>query len=146
MSRSLILLAAAAIACASTPDAQVPPLPGCYRFQAGEAVDTYRLPAGVRLTDRPLEGWPAIARRGDVKVAITLTGDGEADHPFGYWLEEPGDSVEIGYPAGGGIVLDLAVVDNGLEGRARAVGDVMQYGREPGPRSLPVRLEPASCR
>lgn len=135
------------ISCASTPNG-APPVPSCYYFQEGEATTAFRLPEGVRLTDEPLEGWPAIMQRGDVKVAVTLTRLGEADYPFGYWLEEPGDSVEIGYPAGGGIVLELAVQSGALDGTARSYSDVLRYGDEPSAsaRALPVRLERGDCR
>lgn len=145
--RLLLIGALAGVSgCASTPDATAQDVMGCYFFEPGDAVETFRLPEGVHLTDRPLEGWPAIMERGDVKVAVTLRTDGTADYPFGYWLLEAADSVEIGYPAGGGIVLDLATDGDALEGIARALGDTRSFGQEDeGPTELPVRLEPGSC-
>lgn len=147
----LVLATLATTACASTPDtaaqtASTPELQGCYFFEAGEAVETLRLPRGVRLTDEALEGYPAIMSRGDVKVAVTLRADDVADYPFGYWLWEGDDAVEIGYPAGGGLVLDLAIDGDALDGTARAVGDarLMDADAE-GLRPLPVRLEPGDC-
>ena len=143
---SCIALAGAAVAlsCASTPDWGAP-FPGCYFFEPGRAVETYRLPEGVRLTDRPLEGWPTVPRSGDAKVATTLTGAGETDHPFAYWLEQPGDSVVVGYPLGGTVVLDLRVGDGVLEGTVRSVGDIMPYGGASAPDPIPVRLERGHC-
>lgn len=138
---ALLLVAA----CASTPDrGDPPPAPGCYFFVAGDAVQEFRLPEGVHLTDRALTGWPAIMQRGDVKVAVTLRSTGTADYPFGYWLEE-GDSIEVGYPSGGGIVLDLAPAGDALVGTARALGDTAPPGETPDRRSLSVRLERRAC-
>lgn len=141
-----LALALTVTACASAPRSSGPSLEGCWFFDAGEATTALRLPEGVRLTGDTLEGWPAIQQRGNVRVAVTLTGNGSADYPFGYWLRESADSVEIGYPAGGGIVLDLEVAGRVLRGTARALGDTQPYGREDGPpRSLPVRLDAGAC-
>lgn len=117
---------------------------GCYFFQHDDASTSMRLPVGVRLTDRGLEGWPAIMERGDVKVAVTLTRNGEADYPFGYWLSEV-TGIEVGYPAGGGIVLDLSLSGGVLEGTARALGDAFAAGQEGAVREIDVRLERGAC-
>ncbi|MDX1675075.1 MAG: hypothetical protein R3314_09805 [Longimicrobiales bacterium] len=139
-----LAVAAVAVSCASTPD-WGPPFPGCYFFQEGEAVERFRLPAGVRLTDRPLEGWPTVMQRGDAKVATTLTATGETDHPFAYWLEQPGDSLEVGYPLGGTVALDLAVGDGVLEGTVHSMSDMMSYGGGSPPDPMAVRLERGHC-
>ena len=142
---AVLLLAAA---CANAPrqtEAGPRSLPGCYSFVDSEADRAFRLPEGVRLTEDTLTGWPAIMQRGDVNVAVTLTARGTADYPFGYWLEEADGSVEIGYPAGGGIVLDVERDGQALVGTARALGDTAPPGETPDRRALPVRLERRSC-
>ena len=131
--------------CASTSDSPAFELPGCYYFTQDDVFRELRLPWGIRLQDAPLEGWPAMTARGGRK-ATTLTGTDEVDHPFGYWLTEAPDSVEIGYPAGGGLVLELAVrEDHGLEGTARPVGDVIEPGADGEPAARPVHLLWARC-
>lgn len=141
LSGAVLVLAA----CASTPDRDAPPdYPGCYFFAAGEAMETFRLPEGVQLTERALTGWPAIMQRGDVKVAVTLRAGGTADYPFGYWLAESG-ALEVGYPSGGGIVMELEPDGDGLAGTARALGDTAPLGETPDRRELPVRLEKRAC-
>jgi hypothetical protein len=115
---------------------------GCWYFERDAAATALALPWGVRLTGDAVTGWP-IAERG-ARVAATLTPDGDAGHPFGYWLELPGDSLEIGYPAGGGITLRVAREAAALSGIARPVGDVITPGAPP--RSdHPVRLTRAAC-
>jgi hypothetical protein len=144
----LAAVAAATAACASAPpEASSDSLAGCYFFQPDDAARSFRLPDGIRLTTSALEGWPAIMQRGGVMVAVTLTDQGSADYPFGYWLLEDDGTVEAGYPAGGGIVLDLAVGRDRLEGTARAVGDVDVYGdeAETASREVPVRLDRGDC-
>ena len=131
-------------ACASTSEEPAGMLPGCYYFAQDSVFRELRLPWGVRLEDVALEGWPGMEQRG-AKRATPLTGTEEVDHPFGYWIATAPDSVEIGYPAGGGLVLDLIIrPDRGLEGLARPVGDVVRPGA-PEPRSRPVDLMWARC-
>lgn len=134
-----------AFACAHTPDrGDVREPIGCWYFDRNDAATALNLPWGIRLTGDSLTGWPAIDQRGGARVAATLTPDGDQGHPFGYWLETSGDSIEVGYPGGGGLVLRLAVSDTALTGIARPVGDALPL--EPGPRpDRPVRLTPARC-
>lgn len=120
---SALVAAACASACATTADTPTADLAGCYYFERDAAAEQLRLPWGVRLLDRPLEGWPAIQQLEGVRVASTLTAQGDVDHPFGFWRPLAGDSVHIGYPAGGGLSLRLAVETGGLAGTARPVGD-----------------------
>ncbi|HUE77535.1 MAG TPA: hypothetical protein VMM83_06295 [Longimicrobiales bacterium] len=123
---SAMIAAACASGCASTGDDEPPAdLAGCYYFERDAAADQLRLPWGVRLLDRPLEGWPAIQQLVGVRVATTLTADGDVDHPFGYWRPMGQDSINIGYPAGGGLSLRLAVEPARLAGTARPVGDAL---------------------
>lgn len=123
-----LVAAACASACASTGDAPPADLAGCYYFDRDAAAEQLRLPWGVRLLDRPLEGWPAIQQLEGVRVATTLTPDGDVDHPFGFWRPLAGDSVHIGYPAGGGLSLRLAVEAGRMTGTARPVGDALPMG------------------
>jgi len=97
---------------------------GCYQFAWNSEAARLGLPWGLVLMDEPLsEGWP-IHARGDVRSAATATSpSGRADHPFGYWLRTAGDSIEVGYPGGGGIVLVLSPEGPDLVGEGRAVGD-----------------------
>lgn len=122
---STFVAAACASGCASTDDAPPADLAGCFYFERDAAADQLRLPWGVRLLDQPLEGWPAIQQLDGVRVAATLTGEGDADHPFGYWRPLGEDSINIGYPAGGGLSLRLAVEPGRLTGTARPVGDAL---------------------
>ena len=141
-------LAVAVAGCASAggmEGAAAQDVTGCYLFVADEAAAAMRLPQGIRLTDQALTGWPAIMQRGGVKVAVTLTRTGEADYPFGYWLVEDDGTLEVGYPAGGGIVMDLEAGRDTLEGTARAVGDTWSFGEDEGVREIEVQLERATC-
>lgn len=135
-------------ACASVPGGVAAQgIEGCWYFEMDAAAASLRLPMGIRLTATPLENWPSIMRRGDVRVAVTVTRQGDADYPFGYWLRE-GGRVEVGYPGGGGVVLDLAPGRSTLEGTARAVGDARRPGemdRDEPADAIRVRLERRSC-
>lgn len=143
------IMAAALVmsACASTPDPVVDRLAGCYYFETGEVAQRLRLPWGVRLVADTIGGWPALQQRSGVQRAVTLVAPGqEAAHPFGYWLPLDGDSVEIGYPAGGGLLLALAAGPTHLTGTVTPVGDALPPGAEdPHPRSEPVSLLRARC-
>ncbi|MEJ2504176.1 MAG: hypothetical protein P8177_12840 [Gemmatimonadota bacterium] len=136
---------AAVTACASTGQVGDDSLPGCYYFEQDDVHRSLRLPWGVRLAPEALDGWPALQQRDGVRVATTLTTDGDADHPFGYWLPLASDSLEIGYPGGGGYTLRLAVEGQRLEGTARPVGDVRAPGQESLPAPSPVALTRALC-
>lgn len=138
--------AIALAACASTGERQEGAVPGCYYFQQDPAAEELNLPWGVRLKEADLQGWPAMERRGGAREAATLTGRGEADHPFGYWMTTASDSVEIGYPAGGGFVLKLAVGEElDLRGVAIPVGDMVNPN-DPSPREQhAVLLTRARC-
>jgi hypothetical protein len=147
---AVALAAAALAACAGPPDQPEQPEPrplvGCHYFVQDQVAQQLRLPWGLRLLDRPLEDWPAIQQRGDVRVATTLTGQGEASFPFGYWLRTAEDSVEMGYPGGGGLVLRLAMENGALRGTAHAVGDALQPpAARPSPAAHPVALTWARC-
>jgi hypothetical protein len=142
-----IPLLAYAGGCATTPGPAADALPGCYYFEQDAAAQALQLPWGVRLTADSLTGWPAIQQRPDVRRAVTLTGtDATATYPFGYWRPLAGDSVEIGYPAGGGLLLRLAIEADGLAGTARPVGDVVaQPGIVEDAALQRVRLTRARC-
>lgn len=123
-------------------------LAGCYRFQETAGSDALGLPWGVVLEDEPLgEGWPLMDRFEEVHRARTLASETRrADHPFGYWRPIPGDSIEIGYPAGGGVTLTVAPTEGGFAGRGRGAGDAMRPGETPGPRpARPVEAERTPC-
>ncbi len=143
--RSLLLIALVAGACASTPDGSAQDLAGCYYFEQDATARELNLPWGVRLTAEPLTGWPPLEQEEDVRVAVTLIGEEEtADHPFGYWRPMADDSVRIGYPGTGGFVVDLVVGESELVGTATPVGDAglddrpvhdvrLMHARCPGP-------------
>lgn len=124
------------------------PVVGCYRFLETAGSEALGLPWGVILDEGPLEeGWPLVERFEEVRRARTATSEtGRADVPFGYWRPVAGDSVEIGHPGGGGVVLVVAPADGGLAGTGRSAGDALQPGQEPGPRpSRPVRARRFEC-
>jgi hypothetical protein len=123
-SRLILPLALLAGACASTPDGSAQELAGrCYYFEQDATARSLNLPWGVRLTDQPLTGWPALAET-EARVAVTLMGpDESADHPFGYWQSRSADSVRLGYPGMGGLLVDAHVEDAALVGTATPVGD-----------------------
>lgn len=141
------LAAAALAACAGPPEQPEPrPLIGCHYFVQDQVAQQLHLPWGVRLLDQPLEDWPAIQQRGDVRVATTLTGHSEENFPFGYWLRTAEDSVELGYPGGGGLVLRLAMENGALRGTAHPVGDALEPpAARPSPTAHPVALIWARC-
>lgn len=122
---------------------------------AGARASDLRLPLGIRLTDRALEGWPAVQQLEGVRVAATLTPQGERDHPFGFWRPfADGDSVHVGYPAGGGLAMDLDALPEperegeagvALAGAVRPVGDVLRPGSSGDPDPRPVRLSAGRC-
>lgn len=139
-----ILLASA---CASTPEPEPDVVDGCYYFERGAVAERLRLPWGVRLTPDTLTGWPAIQQRPGVRRATTLVGPGQdAAQPFGYWVPLDRDSLEIGYPAGGGLLLVVATGPTHLTGTIRPVGDALPPGAvEDDPRAEPVSLVRARC-
>ena len=141
-----VAVAAVFAACASTGERQQGVAPGCYYFQQDAVAEDLNLPWGVHLKEGDLQGWPALERRGGAREAATLTPRGEADHPFAYWIAPAADSVEIGYPAGGGFVLKLTVDDDqDLRGVAIPVGDMVNPN-DPSPRERhPVTLTWARC-
>jgi hypothetical protein len=120
------------------------PLMGCHYFIRDADAEGLGLPWGIQLYDEPLEGWPALQQRGDVRRAATLTGDGREAFPFGYWLAPARDSLEIGYPAGGGLILRLVVGDR-VTGAATPVGDAIPYGEAQDRAPVAVRLIHAQC-
>jgi hypothetical protein len=148
--RPAALLAAAAIiglapACATTPENGQADRTGCWYFERDADAEALRLPWGVRLLPDSLTGWPALERLPGVRRATTLARPGEeAGHPFGYWRSLGGDTVEIGYPAGGGLLLQLEGDTAHLTGTATPVGDAVAPGAAP-PRVRPVTLTRARC-
>jgi hypothetical protein len=102
------------------------PLVGCHYFVQDDVARDLQLPWGVRLLDDPWRAGPPPAAPG-VMQATTLTGHDEVDFPFGYWVVSAQDSLEIGYPAGGGLLLELAMINGAFEGRARPVGDAVPH-------------------
>lgn len=141
-------------ACATTPEPiGTEALIGCWYFEQGSAPPGLRLPWGVRLAEGPLEGWPALQARGDVRVAETLTAAAPRDFPIGYWrTTAEGDSLEMGYPAGGGLLVSVAVPRGGeeapaLDGAVAPVGDAVEPGGRASSGSGPhrVRLTSARC-
>jgi hypothetical protein len=152
--KSLVLLAIlpAAAGCGTWPQTGIEALAGCWYFEQDAVARELQLPWGVRLMDRPLDGWPALERLDGVKLAATLTRGGDRDHPFGYWRLFPrGDSVHLGHPGGGGFAVDAGVVPNDdgwpeLAGAARPTGDVMPApGDEATRAARSVRLTRARC-
>ena len=149
MSRRIIAAAAlvalsGASACRTAPATTTSDPVGCWYFDRNEAAGALMLPWGIRLSEEELTGHAGLHARGEPRVAATLDVDGERNHPFGYWLPIAGDSIEIGYPAGGGILLRVARGDTSLSGIARELGDAMVPGAPP--RSAhDVRLTRAQC-
>jgi hypothetical protein len=146
--RPAALLAAAIVlapACATTPENGQADRTGCWYFERDADAEALRLPWGVRLLPDSLTGWPALERLPGVRRATTLARPGEeAGHPFGYWRPLGGDTVEIGYPAGGGLLLRLDGDAAHLAGTATPVGDAMAPGAAP-PQARPVTLTRARC-
>jgi len=149
----ILTLAAAALTSAACAGNAAPPggpeLPGCYYAERNEAARVLGLPWGIELLTDSLTGWPAIQQLAGVRQARTLTPAGPQDHPFGYWRPlAAGDSVELGYPGGGAVLLELAVSADGhtLDGTGRALGDARPIGA---PRQdtavAPVILRQARC-
>jgi hypothetical protein len=115
--------------CMTTPDPAPADEARCYYFERDAGAEALRLPWGVMLLPDPLEGWPAIQQLPGVRQAATLVGHEQAaSFPFGYWRPLGVDSLEIGYPAGGGIVMALEAEPMRLAGVAREVGDALPPG------------------
>jgi hypothetical protein len=132
-------------ACASRPPVSAIP-PGCYYFERDAAAERLRLPWGVQLLEDSISGWPALQELSGVRRAVTLLGHGRsASHPFGYWRLVGSDSVEIGYPAGGGLVLDLRAENGRLTGSALPAGDAVAPGEAAARTRENVRLTHALC-
>ena len=112
------------------------PVVGCYQFERNSGARSLGLPWGIELEAAEVgEGWPLIASLEGVRRARTATSaSGRADHPFGYWHLTPADSLEIGYPGGGGIVLSLGKEGQDLVGQGTDAGDVLPFGAPAGPR------------
>lgn len=144
MTRTVRIAACSALslsACVSAPAAAPADPVGCWYFERDEHASALNLPWGVRLAADALADAPA---HHDARAARTLQADGEADHPFGFWAPIAGDSILIGYPAGGGLVLRLAGGDTSMHGIARPVGDVVAPGAPPRA-ERPVHLSRAQC-
>lgn len=137
---ALILLAVACASAGQGSDSTI--APGCYYFEQDDVARQLQLPWGIRLLDRPLDGWPAVQQYGDARVATTLTGRDEIDHPFGYWRGLTGDSILVGYPGGGGLSLRLTPDSGGITGTARPVGDATLAPQRP---TYTLRLIHARC-
>lgn len=131
----LSALAASGAACPAPQDGVVAELPACFQFERNAGARALGLPWGFVLEDEALgSGWPLVADRPGVRRARTATSPTErADQPFGYWAPA-GDSVEIGYPGGGGVVLTLSPQGQDLIGQGVAVGDAVPLGGAMGPR------------
>ena len=140
---ALVALSGAA-ACRTAPATTTSDPVGCWYFDRNEAAAALLLPWGIRLGGDELTGHAGLEARGDPRAAATLEPDAERDHPFGYWLPIAGDSIEIGYPAGGGILLRVARGDTSMSGNARELGDAMLPGAAPRTAHA-VRLTRAQC-
>jgi hypothetical protein len=132
-----VTVTAALAACASGASSQASELAGCYQLERNAGARALGLPWGFVLEDEELgAGWPLVSERAGVQRARTATSPtGRADVPFGYWASAAGDSVEIGYPGGGGVVLTLASTGQDLIGQGVAVGDAVPLGGAMGPRA-----------
>lgn len=120
----------------------------CFQFERDAGARALGLPWGAVLEDVPLgEGWPLVSDRAGVRRALTATSPtGRADHPFGYWAPAAGDSVELGHPGGGGLVLTLGRSGQDLIGHGTAVGDAVPLGGRVGPRPpVPVIARRVLC-
>jgi hypothetical protein len=139
------LAASAAAACLTAPHAGAGP-EGCWYFERDAAAEALQLPWGVRLLADTLSGFPAIQQQPGVRRAQTLLGWTEsAGHPFGYWRPVGADSLEIGYPAGGGLLLRVAAGAERATGTARPVGDILRPDGAPLPGEQRVALVRAAC-
>ena len=128
-------------ACVSAPAATPADPVGCWYFERDAHATALNLPWGVRLLENELADAPA---HEDARAARTLHADGEAEFPFGFWAPIAGDSIVVGYPAGGGLVLRLAGGDTSMHGIARPVGDVIVPGAT-ARADRPVHLSRAQC-
>ena len=142
-SRALAAVALLLGGCVHAPPAATADPLGCWYFDRDASAAALNLPWGVELADEALAGWPALEQRGGARLARTLTPDGPEDHPFGYWMME-GDSLEVGYPGGGGLLLLLELGTAELAGVARPLGDAVAPGAAPRT-TRPVRLTRAQC-
>ena len=143
---SVALCSALVASCASAPPAERDAA-GCYQFERNDGARALGLPWGFELDAAPLgQGWPLLTDREGVKRARTATSPtGRDDHPFGYWWESARDSVEVGYPGGGGITLRLARRGQDLLGQGTAAGDAAPVGG-PAPRTpAPVVARRVLC-
>jgi hypothetical protein len=138
--------------CATTDVAPATALAGCWYFDRTVAAEQLNLPWGVELRTDSVQGWPGIQQLPEVRRAVTLLdGTRVVDFPFGYWRALRADSIEIGYPAGGGLLLSLAVQPPppaeaaALAGTARALGDARPPGQTFDPPADPVSLTRAGC-
>jgi hypothetical protein len=147
--RGAAVVLASVVTLAGCGPAPEPPEPrqlvGCHFFVQDSVARALQLPWGVRLLDEPVQGFPAIQQREGVRRATTLTGREERDFPFGYWVRTGHDTVEIGYPAGGGLRLDLVVENGQMAGHAVPVGDVVRPGAAAERPPHPVALTWARC-
>jgi hypothetical protein len=143
----LLGVVVAASACVSTPEARLGERVGCYYFERDAGTEALQLPWGIHLQADSLVGWPAWAAVAEVRRAVTLVGPGETEtFPFGYWRPLRHDSLEIGYPGGGGLQLQLEVESGRLTGTARSLGGALRPPAQlSSPASHPVTLLHARC-
>lgn len=123
-------------------------LVGCYQFERNAGARALGLPWGVELQESGLgPGWPLLSDRAGARRAATATSaTAREDHPFAYWAPAAADSIEIGHPGGGGIVLTLAVIGADLIGAGAAAGDAVPLGGSLQPRApVPVVARRVLC-
>jgi hypothetical protein len=121
---SVAIVSGAALSAGLPSHAAAQAIEGCWFFERDAATQALNLPWGVQLSADSLVGWPGLAHEPDVRVAVTLEGrSATANHPFGYWQTLGADTLRIGYPGMGGLVLYMARQGRRLLGTARPVGD-----------------------
>lgn len=154
MKRELAAVAAAVslglgTSCPQQPLAQAASgLVGCYQFERDAGARALGLPWGVELQEAGLgPGWPLLSDRAGVRRAATATSaTAREDHPFAYWAPATGDSIEVGHPGGGGIVLTLAAIGADLIGGGVPAGDAVPLGGSMKPRTpVPVVAHRVLC-
>jgi hypothetical protein len=136
----------------------VPPGPaGCYTLRvAGDTVGgegAGDVPPGllprILVLDTARLPHPAVVdgEERSAYAAHAFVGSRRQDHPFNRWVEPPGDSVRVDHTgAMAGVILRLAVTEEGLSGGARTFGDVMDGPEaEAGDGTFGVRGVRTSC-
>lgn len=122
------------------PDVASGSIPGCYSIQlGGKPADDVSLPTLIELSRDPAPGWVDPGR-----LAVREPGSAEPRAPISWWAPGAGGSLDL--VLGGGYTGYSFTLRSAEPGSWIGQGEYFaDFGPEPTPPALPVRLTSRSC-